>query len=69
MEAEDIIRAFKLHIAKFRFEVCDRAKDVDPGDERDWYCMSVGYFLAMGCSIDEAYVIANHVRYDCEYWQ
>lgn len=55
-------------IERFRREVCERASDIDPAGEQDWYSMSLGFFVACGLSIEEATRCADEVRYVHEYW-
>lgn len=52
----------------FRREICSNWKTIDPDEERYWYDMSIGYFLAKGLNIDEATTLACHVRYCEHYW-
>lgn len=40
----------------------------DKSDELDWYALSIGFFLALGLTEDEAFELALHVRYDKGYW-
>jgi len=53
---------------KFKSEVCSYPRTVDPGDEVDWFDLSVGYFLALDFPIDEVYEMAREVRYKLNYW-
>lgn len=53
---------------EFKKDVCLKAKEVDPGDEQDWFSLSLGYFLAKGCSPEESWDLSSEVRYDLEYW-
>lgn len=68
MDRPELIEQYKEVITSFRVEIRGHAKEVDEDDERDWFCMSYGYFLGKGVCIDDAYALARHVRYNCEYW-
>ena len=53
---------------KFRmFCVSEGAKEIVLED-CDWCDLSIGYFLALGMSIDEANDLALDVRYKEHYW-
>lgn len=41
---------------------------IDPGEELDWFAMSLGFFLARGLSLDAAHAAALHARYEFHYW-
>ncbi len=38
-------------------KVRDRAFEVDPGNEHEWYSLSIGFFLGRGFSADESHEI------------
>jgi hypothetical protein len=38
----------------FRTLIWDRAKDVDPSDQYDWFSMAYGFFIACGFSLEDA---------------
>jgi hypothetical protein len=46
-------------LAKFKQEVFDRAKLIDPQDEEDWFSMAVGFFLALGVEVSRAFELAT----------
>jgi len=56
-------------LERFKTEVCSKSKEIDPGDEYDWYDLSVGYFLAKGLTIADATNLAVEARYQQHYWQ
>ena len=41
-------------IKKWKEEVMDKCKEVDPGDELHWESLATGWALAKGVSIDES---------------
>ncbi len=45
-------------VKKFKEEVYDRAKEIDPENERDWFDMAYGYFLGNGVDRDTAFDLA-----------
>jgi len=49
--------------AKFKSEVSDRAAEIDPSDEQDWFSLTLGWAIANGLSPDEAHSFASHIRY------
>ena len=58
----------KSLVLAFKKDIADRAKEVDPKEERDWYDLSIGYFLAKGTSVDVATNLSLIIRYDLQYW-
>lgn len=50
---------------KYREKVWEKADAIDPHDERDWHSMALGFFLALGFSIDDAYDLAKDAEMDC----
>ncbi len=55
-------------LEEFKKEVCERAKEVDPQEELDWYALSIGFFLAKGATLEEAEKLAVEARYTHQYW-
>ena len=55
-------------LERFKTEICNHSKDIDPSSERDWYDLSLGFFLAIGHNIDDATDLAVYARYTCQYW-
>lgn len=48
---------------------CQSEKAKDPElDELDWYDMSIGFFLALGLSVEDAYAVATECMYTRQYW-
>lgn len=37
-------------------------------DQRDWYDMSIGFFLALGATVAQAHHLAVKARYEHQYW-
>lgn len=58
---------YAAEIAAFK-RVCEQSAKVDPNDERDWYDLSIGFFLALGVSIADTHTLAGIVRYQLLYW-
>jgi hypothetical protein len=56
-------------LMNFKTDVCDKSKEIDPGEEYDWFGISYGYFIAKGLSIDHAHKLSIIARYDYHYWQ
>lgn len=54
--SEELIKLFKT-------ECHDRAGEIDPENERDWYCLTLGWAIAKGLSPSDAYDFALHIRY------
>lgn len=52
----------------FKKEVCEKAKDIDPGDEYDWLALSIGFFIAKGADPALAHRLAMTARYGYQYW-
>ena len=50
--------------ALFKKEVNDRAKDVDPGNDQDWFSLTLGWAIGKGLSPDEAHDFARYIRYE-----
>lgn len=55
-------------VADFKANICQKWKEVDPGSDRDWYCMSYGWGLGKGLTADQAAAFAVYVRYDLQYF-
>lgn len=55
-------------LEQFRLEVCLNSKAVDPDEERYWYDLSIGWFLAKGMTINQATDLALEARYTRQYW-
>lgn len=53
-----------LMVDIFKTEVHDRAKQVDPSEEQDWYSLTLGWALAKGMDPDEANEFAMYIRYN-----
>ena len=52
-------------VNQFRTEISSRAAEVDPGNEQDWYSLSLGWAIAKGLTPALAHEFAlelsNHV--------
>jgi hypothetical protein len=49
-------------LEKWEKLVYDRASTVDEQDERDWYDMAYGFFLALGFDVEDAHALACVAR-------
>lgn len=50
----------------FKSEVTDKASEIDPSSEQDWFSLTLGWALAKGLSVDDAHDFALHIRYNTE---
>lgn len=78
------LELIELHldsVLEFKREVCDKSNIIDPDEERDWFDLSIGFFLAKGITttiIDDrtddadkcldAIYLAIACRYQFHYW-
>jgi hypothetical protein len=53
-------------IAQFQVEVFDKAIEIDPTNELDWYSITVGWALAKGLEPNKAIDFAIHIRYETD---
>ena len=44
----------QTQIELWKKNVWDKQEEVDPGNERDWADLALGYFIGLGMSIEEA---------------
>lgn len=51
---------------QFKSEVSNRAEEVDPEDERDWYALTLGWALAKGLAPAAAHEFARYIRYQTD---
>lgn len=57
---------FELLERKFKLEVYNRANDIDPDDDQDWFSLTLGWAIAKGLSPEEAINFALYIRYDAK---
>lgn len=57
----------KSLLMQFKEDVCNKANEID-ADELDWFALSIGYFMAKGCSFERAHHWAMEARYKHHYW-
>lgn len=50
----------------FKKEVHDRAAEVDPTNEYDWLCLTIGWALGKGAEPEDAALFAVHIRYQTD---
>ena len=55
-------------VVMFRRHVCEKETEIDPQRKMGWFDMSVGFFLGMYLTLEQAHRLALYVRYDCQYW-
>lgn len=44
--------------------VCEQASEVDPSNERDWFALSLGFFMGQGFTLDEAHGLSLWIVFD-----
>jgi hypothetical protein len=49
---------------QFALEVSKHSAEIDPGNEQDWYSLTLGWALAKGFFPTQAHAFAMHIRYD-----
>ena len=54
----------KFYTLSFKNEVSDRAEEIDPSNEQDWYSLTLGWGIGKGLSPDEAHDFARYIRYE-----
>jgi hypothetical protein len=47
----------------FREEVHNKAEEIDPDNELDWFSFSVGWGLGKSLDPDTAFDLSSHIRY------
>ena len=50
----------------FKIQISDRAKEIDPNSELDWYALTLGWAISQKITIDQAHSFALHIRYHTE---
>ncbi len=50
-------------IEQFKTEVSDRAEDVDPSNNEDWFSLTIGWGIAKGLEPEPAHMFAIYIRY------
>jgi hypothetical protein len=53
-------------VKKFKTEVHDKAKQVDPEQEEDWKSLTIGWAIAKGLTTKSAREFALYIRYQTE---
>ena len=54
----------KQMTADFKKEIHDKSKEIDPSNEQDWFSLTLGWAIAKGMNINQAYKFARHIRYN-----
>jgi hypothetical protein len=47
----------------FRVEVHNKASEVDPQIEENWYSLTLGWAIGKGISPEDAHTFATYIRY------
>lgn len=50
----------------WKSEVFDKANEIDPDNERDWYSLCVGWMIGKGYDAETATDFARHIRYNTD---
>jgi hypothetical protein len=50
----------------FEVEVHNRASEVDPDNEQDWFSLTLGWAIGKGLKPEDAHEFALHIRYHTE---
>jgi hypothetical protein len=59
----------RLQLKKeFKHDVCDKHAEVDPDNECHWNEIAYGYFLAKGCTLEDASELSQQVEYEDDYF-
>jgi hypothetical protein len=53
----------EINIMSFKREVSDRAHEIDPNNEQDWFSLTLGWAIARGFSPEAAHEFASFIRY------
>lgn len=48
---------------QFKAEIHDRAEEVDPSNEYDWWSLTLGWAIGKGMDPETAAEFATHIRY------
>lgn len=51
---------------RFKREVHDKASEIDPNNEQDWFSLTLGWAIATGQPPEEAHEFARFIRYKTE---
>ncbi len=51
-------------VKRFKQEIHDRAKEIDPANEHDWLSLTLGWAIGKGLSVADALDLALFIRYD-----
>ncbi len=56
----------KQWVQLFKEECHDKAKEIDPANEHDWYSLTLGWALAKGMEPKKAQIFAIYIRYETD---
>lgn len=51
----------------FKSEIINRANEIDPSSEQDWFSLSLGWAIGKGYSPKEAWEFSIYARYNRKY--
>lgn len=51
---------------RFKTEMHDRASEIDPDNEQDWFSLTLGWAIATGQPLEAAHEFARYIRYETE---
>lgn len=51
---------------QFRTEVWTKSNEIDPGDERDWRSLTLGWALGRGMNPKDADSFSRYIRYETD---
>jgi hypothetical protein len=49
------------YVKEFQTQVSDRAHEVDPNDEEDWFSLTLGWAIGRGLKLEEAHAFASYI--------
>jgi len=50
-------------LKQFELEVYNKSDEIDPGDEKDWYSITLGWAIGKGETPAKAHDFVRYVRY------
>ena len=57
----------KFYTIAFVNAIHDRAIEIDPTNEQDWYSLTLGWAIGKGLTPDEAHDFARYIRYKTDW--
>ena len=56
-----------FYMLAFVIQINNRAEEIDPTSEQDWYSLTLGWAIGKGLTSDEAHDFARYIRYETEW--